>query len=154
MNKRFFIKIIFFVVSFVVVFFADRILKNFLIKELSKTGEFSFGEFLTIHVFPNKGIAFGIPVGGALLYVFLVVVFVILLVLYIKYLRNDKVISVAALGMVIGGALGNIVDRIRFGYVVDYVDFHVFPIFNLADLFIVIGILILVWRMVFENKDN
>ncbi|EKD49754.1 MAG: hypothetical protein ACD_63C00057G0003 [uncultured bacterium] len=109
---------------------------------------------MTIHVFPNKGIAFGIPVGGALLYVFLVVVFVILLVLYIKYLRNDKVISVAALGMVIGGALGNIVDRIRFGYVVDYVDFHVFPIFNLADLFIVIGILILVWRMVFENKDN
>jgi len=43
------------------------------------------------------------------------------------------------LGLMVGGALGNIVERLRFGYVVDYVDVHVWPVFNLADTAIVVG---------------
>ena len=56
-----------------------------------------------------------------------------------------------ALGAILGGAIGNIIDRARFGYVVDYADFHVggirpFFIFNLADACITIGVLILLAR--------
>jgi signal peptidase II len=56
-----------------------------------------------------------------------------------------------ALGLILGGALGNIVDRVRFGYVVDYADLHIgtwrpFLIFNLADAAITIGVLILLAR--------
>ncbi|MBB4641396.1 signal peptidase II [Rhizorhapis suberifaciens] len=59
--------------------------------------------------------------------------------------------DVIALGLVLGGALGNIVDRVRFGYVVDFADFHIgnwrpFLIFNLADAAITIGVLILLAR--------
>ncbi|HLW59926.1 MAG TPA: signal peptidase II [bacterium] len=42
-------------------------------------------------------------------------------------------------GLIVGGALGNIFDRLRFGYVIDYVDVHVWPVFNLADAAIVVG---------------
>jgi signal peptidase II len=59
--------------------------------------------------------------------------------------------DVLALGLVLGGALGNIVDRARFGYVVDFADFHIgswrpFLVFNLADAAITIGVLILLAR--------
>lgn len=65
--------------------------------------------------------------------------------------REKKIGDVLALAMVLGGALGNIVDRIRYGYVVDYADLHFgafrpFYIFNLADACITIGVLILLAR--------
>jgi signal peptidase II len=68
--------------------------------------------------------------------------------------------DIVALGLVLGGALGNITDRIRFGYVVDYADFHLGPwrpflIFNLADAAITIGVLILLARaLLLREKDR
>ena len=61
--------------------------------------------------------------------------------------RQDQ----AALGMVLGGALGNIIDRIRLGYVIDYADLHFgdwrpFLVFNLGDAFITMGVLVLLVR--------
>ena len=63
------------------------------------------------------------------------------------------------LGLVLGGALGNIVDRVRFGYVVDYADFHVFGyspflVFNIADAAISIGVVILLVRALFTAKPK
>ena len=69
--------------------------------------------------------------------------------------------DVIALAMILGGALGNIVDRVRYGYVVDYADLHFgafrpFYIFNLADACITIGVLILLARafLIREKKDD
>ncbi len=78
--------------------------------------------------------------------------------------REKNRVDVMGLGLVLGGALGNIVDRIRFGYVVDFIDFHIggfrpFLVFNLADAAITIGVLILLARAFFtrdakaENGD-
>jgi signal peptidase II len=66
-------------------------------------------------------------------------------------LRETKLGDVLPLGLVLGGALGNILDRSRFGYVVDYADLHFgtfrpFLIFNLADAAITIGVLIILAR--------
>ena len=65
------------------------------------------------------------------------------------------------LGLILGGALGNIVDRYRFGYVVDFADFHIgefrpFLIFNVADAAITIGVVIILARALFmrEKPDN
>ena len=69
--------------------------------------------------------------------------------------------DVLALSLILGGALGNIVDRVRYGYVVDYADLHFgafrpFYIFNLADACITIGVLILLARafLIREKKDR
>jgi signal peptidase II len=72
-------------------------------------------------------------------------------------LRERKTGDVVALGMVLGGAIGNILDRVRFGYVVDFADLHFgtwrpFLVFNVADAAITIGVLILLIRALFVRE--
>ncbi len=132
---------------------ADQILKISIMRKLSTVGEFSvLGDIFRVHFYPNEGVAFGIPLKGPLLVIFLVAVFVILLVLFLRYLRNDKIISTIALALVLGGAVGNIVDRFRVGYVIDYISISILPVFNLADIFIIAGVLLLVWRIMVVDQ--
>jgi signal peptidase II len=58
----------------------------------------------------------------------------------------------AALGLLIGGSMSNLVDRIRFGHVTDFIDFRYWPAFNLADSFIVLGVLILLGAMLVSDR--
>ncbi len=131
----------------------DQLIKYFLYQKLSSKGEFSvITNFLDFSLYKNEGVAFGIPLTGPILVAFLAIVFVTLLILYLKYLKSDKVVSLIALGLVLGGAVGNIIDRIRLGFVIDYVNFGFFPVFNLADVCIVVGVFILIWRVLVVEK--
>jgi signal peptidase II len=72
-------------------------------------------------------------------------------------LRERKLADIAALALVLGGAVGNILDRIRFGYVLDFADLHIgefrpFLIFNVADAAITIGVLIILARSLFMRE--
>jgi signal peptidase II len=72
-------------------------------------------------------------------------------------LRERKLADIAALALVLGGAIGNILDRIRFGYVLDFADLHIgefrpFLIFNVADAAITIGVLIILARSLFMRE--
>lgn len=72
-------------------------------------------------------------------------------------MREVRRWDIVALSMILGGALGNIVDRFRFGYVVDFADFHIgdfrpFLIFNVADAAISIGVVILLYRALFIGE--
>jgi signal peptidase II len=58
-----------------------------------------------------------------------------------------------ALGLVIGGSLSNLLDRVRLGYVTDFLDFRFWPAFNLADSFIVIGVLVLLGTLVLAERE-
>jgi signal peptidase II len=74
---------------------------------------------------------------------------IVLLLIFFQKLRSDEALSATALGVVLGGALGNLTDRLRFGEVVDFLDVHLFggytwPTFNVADSAIVIGVILLV----------
>jgi signal peptidase II len=74
------------------------------------------------------------------------------------WLRREKnAVDIIALGLVLGGALGNIIDRARFGYVVDFLHFfwaeHSFYIFNLADSAITLGVILLLARALFTPSD-
>jgi signal peptidase II len=70
-----------------------------------------------------------------------------------KRLAAGRVLVKTGLGLVIGGALGNLVDRLRYGMVVDFLDFRVWPVFNLADSAIVAGAFLLAWEIL-KNADN
>lgn len=134
----------------------DQITKHLAMQKLSVVGEFSLipGLF-EAKFYQNNGIAFGIPLSGVWLIIFLSAVFVTLLVLFWKYLRQDNFVSVFALALVLGGALGNIIDRLRFGYVVDFISWWNMSVFNLADVAIVFGVLLLVYRIILlENLES
>lgn len=97
----------------------------------------------------NPGAAFGLLANRTSF--FIVVTIAVVLAVLIGYRRIPKhqLLMRMALGLVVGGAVGNLIDRIRLGRVVDFLDFRIWPVFNLADTAIVIGaglLLIEVWR--------
>ena len=87
----------------------------------------------------NKGIAFGLYLGTALISVFISVMVIILLIVSVIKIKGHGLILKIAFSLILGGAVGNLVDRIRFGYVIDFLDFRVWPVFNVADTAITIG---------------
>ena len=98
----------------------------------------------------NEGVAFGIDAGGQTGVIVLIAVALLALVLYFARHVTTPLIWLPT-GLLLGGALGNIVDRIRLGYVVDYADLHFgefrpFLVFNVADAAITIGVLLLLVR--------
>ncbi|HOO55382.1 MAG TPA: signal peptidase II [bacterium] len=101
--------------------------------------------FLSIIDSYNTGIAFGLMKGISYVYIYLPVVLVLVAVVLILR-RGEKtgVFGPPGLGMMLGGAIGNLVDRVRFGRVYDFIDAYVgalhWPTFNAADSFIVIGV--------------
>jgi signal peptidase II len=109
----------------------------------------------------NQGISFGYlnatnPVGRWML---VAMTAAIAIAVAIWILRERNRVDQVALGMVLGGALGNILDRVRFGYVVDFADLHFgsvrpFLVFNVGDAAITIGVVILLLRAFLSRKDR
>ena len=73
-------------------------------------------------------------------------------------MRIEKFRLAAALGLIIGGAVGNVIDRILIGAVVDFLDFHIagfhWPAFNVADMGITCGAAMLIWDAIFDQKTD
>jgi signal peptidase II len=92
----------------------------------------------------NRGIAFGMfPGGGILLVLFAVVALIALLVFFARH--QDRPLVWLPTGLLIGGAAGNLIDRIREGSVTDFFDLSWFPAFNVADVAITFGVLTLLY---------
>lgn len=95
----------------------------------------------------NPGAAFGLLAYQTTLFVTVTVLLVAGVLLGYKKIPTGRPLLRYGLGLVVGGALGNLVDRLRYGRVVDFLDFRVWPVFNLADTAIVIGACFLVWEL-------
>lgn len=94
---------------------------------------------LTLRLVSNPGVAFGFfPHQKLFILIVSIALGAAVLAGYQK-LRNSPVYWQCGLGFIFGGMLGNLIDRLRFGYVVDFVDFGFWPVFNLADIAIVCG---------------
>lgn len=118
-------------------------LSKALIRFYLPPGEFArvMGEFLIFNQQRNSGIAFSLFTGGSnALIIALTMLLVVLLVTYVFWSRTDDRLALAGLGLICGGALGNIIDRFAFAHVIDFVDFSFWPVFNLADAAIVVGV--------------
>ena len=101
----------------------------------------------------NTGSAFGMFQGqGSVLTVLVFVALGFLAVFFYRNARRDPLVALA-LGLQIGGAVGNLIDRMRFGYVVDFIDVDIFnfPTFNVADSAITIGTILLVYALLFRD---
>jgi len=96
----------------------------------------------------NRGVSFGLFGDGSARWLLSVFSIVVAGILGWWALRADRRLLITAIGFVMGGAIGNVIDRIRFGYVVDFIDFsgtRIFPwVFNVADSAITIGVILLI----------
>jgi signal peptidase II len=116
--------------------------------------------FLNLVTVWNHGVSFGFLAGhDAWRLYFLVGLALILVAIMAVWLwRAQGRLLIVALSMIIGGAFGNIIDRLRFGAVADFIDFHIggwhYPAFNLADSFIVIGVALIMLDSVVFSRQN
>jgi signal peptidase II len=97
----------------------------------------------------NSGAAFGIFPNQGNFFILVAVVVALAIVLFYRHLPTGEWLVRLSLGLQLGGAIGNLIDRVHYGYVVDFVDIGFWPIFNIADMSIVAGVAILaycLWR--------
>lgn len=95
---------------------------------------------LAIHRVENSGIAFGLFTSATSVVIVLTAIAVLWMLIYFARSGARHPVIPAGLGLLIGGSLSNLVDRVRLGHVTDFIDFGWWPAFNLADSFIVIGV--------------
>jgi len=99
----------------------------------------------------NRGAAFGILQNQRWLFIVLTVVVSAVIVYYLFTRSQESIVLTIALSMILGGAIGNLIDRLRLGYVVDMLHFVLidYPVFNVADSFVVIGTILLAYYILF-----
>jgi signal peptidase II len=102
----------------------------------------------------NTGGAFGILANQGFLLAMTAIIAITVLVLFLRYLPPGSTLLKVGLGLDLGGAIGNLIDRIRSGEVTDFIDFGAWPVFNLADSAIVIGTITIVFYLIFGVRKK
>lgn len=95
----------------------------------------------------NPGAAFGMLANRTWFFVLITLVVVIAVIFYYRHLAKEQGLMRWGLALMVGGALGNLTDRLRTGLVTDFLDFRFWPVFNLADTAIVIGVILVCWEL-------
>ena len=158
LSKNFFINLSF----ILLIFLLDRISKIYVIYLDNKLlgSEIFSSKFLNINLIWNEGIAFGLfSFNENKLYNFLTIIILIIIFLVLNMISKSTGFKKYSLLLIFGGALGNVFDRIIYKAVPDFIDFHVgnfhWFIFNLADVFISLGVIfMIIYELFLSNKKN
>jgi signal peptidase II len=124
-----------------VIFFIclDRFLKVFAFANQAR--EFNLlGDIFKFSYKNNYNIAFSLPFNGWPLIILIVLIIIVLMLFGLRYAKKFQAGKAAALFLIILGASSNLYDRLKYGFVVDYLDLKYFTVFNLADIMITIGV--------------
>ena len=157
LNKNFLISLL----TISIIFFLDRISKYLVISQSEKNLSYDLfqSEFLNINLIWNEGIAFGLlSFGNQIFYnIISVLIAIIIIILFILIFKAKKIKKYSYI-IICGGALGNLFDRIIYKSVPDFIDFHYnefhWFIFNIADIFITLGVLCLIYDEIFLEKKR
>ena len=140
--------------------FVDQLSKYLIVSNFDlNTGKSVISSFFSIAYIRNTGAAWGVFSNGTVVLAILSIVFLFFIVKYIFDLKEISKIDVFSYGLLIGGIIGNLIDRVVRNYVIDFLSFkffsYNFPIFNIADCFIVISIVLICFESLFKsNKDE
>lgn len=153
-------------------------LTKYIVKQSMYLGESipMWGNFFKLTYIENPGMAFGIEMDNKLLFMIISVVAVVVVFIYMIRMRNERYSFRLALAFILGGAVGNLIDRLLYGRVVDFFDFEFidieisafkwwfinfqgyelyrWPIFNIADISVSCGMILLAWLLVFSPQAH
>ena len=134
--------------------FADQLTKHIVSSRLALDESTHVLGPLSIHHVQNSGIAFGLFASATAVVIVLTTIAVgWMLVFFARSGQRHPVLPVA-LGLVIGGSVSNLIDRVRLGHVTDFLDLRWWPAFNLADTFICVGVAILLVTLVAADRPR
>ncbi|GIU95091.1 MAG: hypothetical protein KatS3mg012_1548 [Gaiellaceae bacterium] len=133
---------------------ADQLTKTIIARTLDLGESVTLVGPIAIHHVQNSGIAFGLFASRTSFVIGITVLAVLgMLWFFARSGRRHPLLPVA-LGLVLGGSLANLVDRIRLGHVTDFLDISVWPAFNLADTFIVVGVALVFGALVLSDRPR
>ena len=139
MNRR-----LFWINLLILLFFIlDRSLKKFALEGATK--EIYFFNF---SLSTNPNIALGIPLKGMLFYFLLTIILFWVVLKLIKSYQQRNLVNVSCFTLILVGAFSNLLDRWKHGLVIDYFELPFVAVFNMADLMILVGVIILIWRII------
>ena len=140
---------------------ADQISKHWVLSAFAVGEVLPLSDFFNLVLVFNSGAAFSFLAGaGGWQKWFFIVLALLVSVWLVVMIRNSagQGATAAAMALVLGGAIGNVIDRLRFGAVADFLDFHLYgwhwPAFNVADAAITGGVALLLWRQLFVPEPG
>ena len=152
-------RILLYLFTLILIFFLDRISKIYILNlaELNNSVDVYLSSFLNLYLIWNKGIAFGLlSFEENLIYNLITLLISIINVVIVFLIIKIEDIRAYFLILILGGSLGNLFDRVYYASVPDFIDFHIgnfhWFIFNVADIFITLGIICLILAEIFLNK--
>lgn len=147
-------------VIFIFSIVADQLTKLWAISVLKDGGSIKvIGDFLRFTYAENRGAAFSILQDQRLFFIITTTVMLLIMGYIFFKTKNITNASRLAIAMIAGGAIGNFIDRLRYGFVVDFIDvrfgsFYNFPIFNIADSFVVCGTILMIFLILFNKFEK
>lgn len=143
------------------IFLLDRISKIYVIDQSKKSlsNNLFLSDYLNISLMWNEGIAFGLfAFDESFFYNFITILIIMVIIIVFFMILKNKGYKKYSLILILGGALGNLYDRIFFGAVPDFIDFHIgdfhWFVFNVADIFISIGVIIMILSEFIVTKTS
>ncbi len=100
----------------------------------------------------NRGAAFGIMQGGRWVFIVVGLAIAVLMFLNMKAITSSNLLLIGS-SLLLGGIIGNLIDRLFLGFVTDFIDFRFFPVFNVADSAVDIGLFIIIIYFIFYEKN-
>jgi signal peptidase II len=145
-----------FLTAIIIILF-DQGSKNWISNNLSMSHPINvFGDYLRLFLAHNYALVWSIPIRNDLVYYILPSIGIIV-VIFIAF-RTRIVYYSLSFGFILGGAVGNLIDRVRIGYVIDFIDMGIkntrWPTYNIADLAIDVGLIMIIAREIFVRDRN
>ncbi|MDO8281473.1 MAG: signal peptidase II [Thermodesulfovibrionia bacterium] len=135
----------------------DFITKKMIVATINPSNAIDILPFLRIVLVKNTGAAFGLfaSLGNAF---FLIITIIAIIFIIVYLIKIPKGLELVAISLILGGAIGNFIDRATIGEVVDFIDFYVgtwhWPAFNVADSALTIGITLFIWANIIGGNKN
>jgi signal peptidase II len=136
----------------------DRLTKYLVVSNLALYEAWApfpaLAKVFTIHYVTNTGAAFGLFQNANLFFIIVGIVISLAILVYHRFIPDGMWLVRLSLGLQLGGALGNLADRLTVGHVIDFFDFQIWPVFNIADSSIVCGAILLAVLILWEERQE
>ena len=143
----------YFLIPFLVLLIADQAVKHLIRTTMVQGQSIPIIEnIFHITYIENPGAAFGILANQRMLFLILTAVIVGVMIYLYCSLSNKKSLTAISLGIVVSGAIGNFIDRFMQGTVTDFLDFRIWPIFNIADIAICVGLALICYFIIIKGE--